>query len=83
MSSIHIHMFIVWLHTQHCTYYACTNIQALVLPQTFATLVGGLVVSHLNQADCEDGLGYIVLFVLTALYFFLSGVFVMCIRNVR
>ena len=57
--------------------------QALVLPQTFATLIGGLVVSNLNQTDCEDGLGYIVLFVLTGLYFFISGVFVMCIRSVR
>ena len=57
--------------------------QALVLPQTFATLIGGLVVSNLNESDCEDGLGYIVLFALTALYFFVSGVFVMCIRSVR
>ena len=54
-----------------------------MLPQTFATLIGGLVVSSLNETDCENGLGYIILFVLTALYFFISGVFVLCIRNVR
>lgn len=58
-------------------------LQALVLPQTFATLIGGVVVSSLNEVDCEDGLGYIILFVLTASYFFISGVFVLCIRNVR
>jgi len=57
--------------------------QALVLPQTFATLIGGIIVSSLNASDCEHGLGYIVLFVVTALYFFVSGVFVMCIRKVR
>ncbi|XP_065903652.1 uncharacterized protein [Dysidea avara] len=57
--------------------------QALVLPQTFATLIGGLVVSTLNHSSCEHGLGYIVLFILTALYFFLSALFVTCIKKVR
>ena len=54
-----------------------------MLPQTFATLIGGIIVSSLNASDCEHRLGYIVLFVVTALYFFVSGVFVMCIRKVQ
>ena len=29
-----------------------------MLPQTFATLIGGIIVSSLNASDYEHGLGY-------------------------
>ena len=45
--------------------------------QNFLYIIGGfivgLVVSSLNKPDCEDGLEYFLLFVLTTLYFFISG----------
>ena len=40
---------------------------------TIGGFIGGLVVSSLNEPDCEDGLEYFSLFVLTILYFFISG----------
>ena len=51
-------------------------LQALILPQVLATPIGGFILDFFEQFDCELGLGYIILFGLTALYFFVSGVFV-------
>ena len=41
--------------------------------QNFLYIIEGLVVSSLNEPDCEDGLEYFLLFALTTLYFFISG----------
>lgn len=57
--------------------------QALVLPQALATPVGGLVLDLFERLNCEIGLGYIILFVITACYFTLSGAFVFKIRRAR
>ncbi|XP_025089237.1 uncharacterized protein LOC112561152 [Pomacea canaliculata] len=57
--------------------------QALVLPQALATPIGGLVLDLFERVNCQIGLGYIVLFVITSCYFVLSGVFVIKIRRAR
>lgn len=57
--------------------------QALILPNALATPVGGLIVDYFQQLDCKIGLGYIILFVVTAVYFCLSGIFVMKIRRAQ
>ncbi|CAG5114509.1 unnamed protein product, partial [Candidula unifasciata] len=46
--------------------------QSLVLPQALATPLGGFI-----------GLGYIILFIMSSIYFVLSGVFVFKIRRAR
>ncbi|XP_067931067.1 uncharacterized protein [Watersipora subatra] len=53
--------------------------QALILPQVLATPTGGFILDLFEQVNCAVGLGYIILFALTALYFFVSGVFVIMI----
>ncbi|XP_064598463.1 uncharacterized protein LOC135464798 [Liolophura sinensis] len=57
--------------------------QALVLPQALATPIGGMVLDIFEHVNCEIGLGYIILFLMTSSYFFLSGAFVLKIRGVR
>nr|KAG5690887.1 hypothetical protein BaRGS_028919 [Batillaria attramentaria] len=57
--------------------------QALVLPQALATPIGGIVLDVFERINCEIGLGYIILFVITACYFMLSGAFVVKIRRAR
>ncbi|XP_062519312.1 uncharacterized protein LOC134194396 [Corticium candelabrum] len=65
--------------------------QALVLPQLLATPVAGFVLDYVQDASlpghsgklgCAIGLGYIVVFLITALYFLLSSLFVLKIRKV-
>ncbi|KAF6039083.1 hypothetical protein EB796_002629 [Bugula neritina] len=50
--------------------------QALILPQVLATPIGGFILDFFEQFNCELGLGYIILFAITAAYFFISGIFV-------
>ncbi|KAL3876847.1 hypothetical protein ACJMK2_034632 [Sinanodonta woodiana] len=57
--------------------------QALILPNALATPVGGLILDFFESVKCEIGLGYIVLFVVTAVYFLVSGIFVLNIRRAR
>ncbi|XP_060607062.1 uncharacterized protein LOC132759322 [Ruditapes philippinarum] len=57
--------------------------QALILPNALATPVGGLILDYFQQVDCRIGLGYIILFAVTAVYFCLSGLFVMKIKRAR
>ncbi|XP_076453746.1 uncharacterized protein LOC143288946 [Babylonia areolata] len=57
--------------------------QALVLPQALATPIGGVILDLFERVDCELGLGYIILFVITAVYFVLSGIFVVKIRRAQ
>lgn len=57
--------------------------QALILPNALATPVGGIILDYFQQVDCVIGLGYIILFAVTAAYFCLSGLFVMKIRRAR
>ncbi|XP_005108633.2 uncharacterized protein LOC101850035 [Aplysia californica] len=57
--------------------------QALVLPQALATPVGGVVLDLFEKVNCHIGLGYIILFILTSFYAFLSGALVFKIRRAR
>ncbi|XP_053392530.1 uncharacterized protein LOC123563862 [Mercenaria mercenaria] len=57
--------------------------QALILPNALATPVGGIILDYFQQVDCQIGLGYIILFAVTAVYFCLSGLFVMKIKRAR
>ncbi|KAK7113209.1 uncharacterized protein [Littorina saxatilis] len=57
--------------------------QALVLPQALATPVGGLILDLFERVNCQIGLGYIILFLVTAVYFMLSGAFVFKIRRAQ
>ncbi|CAH1795628.1 unnamed protein product [Owenia fusiformis] len=57
--------------------------QAMILPQALATPIGGVLLDVFERIDCELGLGYIILFLLSSFYFFLSGVFVLKIRGVK
>ena len=54
--------------------------QALILPQVLAAPTGGFILDFFEQFNCSIGLGYIILFALTSLYFFLSGVLVVMIK---
>lgn len=55
--------------------------QALVLPNAIATPIGGIILDYFESVDCTLGLGYIILFAVTAFYFLLSGMFVTRIRR--
>ena len=57
--------------------------QALLLPNALATPVGGVILDYFQSVDCELGLGYIILFVVTAVYFCASGVFVFKIMRAQ
>ncbi|PAA85738.1 hypothetical protein BOX15_Mlig006496g2 [Macrostomum lignano] len=57
--------------------------QALVLPQALAVPVGGIILDIFERIDCTAGLGYIILFSITATYFILGGVFVNRIRRAK
>lgn len=57
--------------------------QALVLPQALATPFGGFVLDMFEKINCEVGLGYIILFIVTSVYFLLSGSLVYKIRRAR
>lgn len=57
--------------------------QALILPNALATPIGGVILDYFQSVDCELGLGYIILFVVTAVYFCISGIFVLKIKRAR
>ncbi|PAA48818.1 hypothetical protein BOX15_Mlig025346g2 [Macrostomum lignano] len=57
--------------------------QALVLPQALAVPIGGVILDVFERVNCQVGLGYIILFAVTAVYFILSGVFVTRIRRAK
>ena len=57
--------------------------QALILPQALATPIGGLLLDVFESVDCTVGLGYIILFLITAVYFFFSALFVHKIKGVE
>lgn len=55
--------------------------QALVLPNAIATPIGGIILDYFESVDCALGLGYIILFAVTAFYFLMSGIFVTKIKR--
>ncbi|XP_073234695.1 uncharacterized protein [Porites lutea] len=57
--------------------------QALVLPQAIATPTGGIILDMFEKLRCDIGLGYIILFLVTAVYFVLSGIFVFNIKKAK
>ena len=57
--------------------------QALILPNALATPVGGILVDYFQSVDCKMGLGYIILFIVTGVYFCSSGIFVTRIRKAK
>ncbi|XP_041363043.1 uncharacterized protein LOC121378790 [Gigantopelta aegis] len=54
---------------------------ALILPQAVATPIGGVVLDLFQRVNCEIGLGYMIVFLMTSVYFLLSGIFVYKIRR--
>ena len=66
-------MFITW---------AIATLQALILPQALATPIGGLLLDVFESVNCHIGLGYLILFLMTGVYFFLSALFVHKIKGV-
>ncbi|XP_048764637.1 uncharacterized protein LOC125672429 isoform X1 [Ostrea edulis] len=56
---------------------------ALILPNALATPVGGLILDYFESVNCRIGLGYIILFIVTTVYFLLSGIFVTRIRQAK
>ena len=57
--------------------------QALVLPQAIATPTGGIILDMFEKLRCDIGLGYIILFLVTSVYFVLSGIFVYNIKKAK
>lgn len=57
--------------------------QALVLPQAIATPTGGVILDMFEKLRCDIGLGYIILFLVTSVYFVLSGIFVYNIKKAK
>lgn len=57
--------------------------QALVLPQAIATPIGGIVLDGFNHVSCRWGLGYIILFLITCVYFAISAYLVRFIRRAK
>eukprot|EP00112_Aurelia_sp_Birch-Aquarium-sp1_P018645 Seg447.10 transcript_id=Seg447.10/GoldUCD/mRNA.D3Y31 product="hypothetical protein" protein_id=Seg447.10/GoldUCD/D3Y31 len=57
--------------------------QALVLPQAIATPIGGIVLDTFEHYGCRIGLGYIALFLITSVYFAISGFFVTRIKRAK
>lgn len=57
--------------------------QALVLPQAIATPTGGVILDMFEKLRCDIGLGYIILFLVTSIYFVLSGIFVYNIKKAK
>jgi len=51
------------------------------LPQAIATPIGGIILDVFERWRCDIGLGYVILFLLTSIYFALSGVFVTKIKK--
>ena len=58
-------------------------LQALVLPQAIATPTGGIILDMFERLRCDIGLGYIILFLVTSVYFVLSGIFVFNIKKAK
>ena len=56
---------------------------AIILPQAVATPIGGVVLDLFERVNCEIGLGYMIVFVMTSVYFLLSGLFVYKIRRAK
>jgi len=57
--------------------------QALVLPQAIATPIGGLVLDGFNHVNCRWGLGYVILFLITSVYFSISAYMVRFIKKAK
>ena len=54
-----------------------------MLPQAIATPIGGIVLDTFEHYGCRIGLGYIALFIITSVYFAVSGYFVTKIRRAK
>ena len=54
-----------------------------MLPQAIATPTGGIILDVFEKMRCDLGLGYIILFLVTSIYFGLSGIFVVNIRRAK
>lgn len=64
-------------------YLSLVFLQALVLPQAIATPTGGIILDMFEKLRCDIGLGYIILFLVTAVYFVMSGIFVFNIKKAK
>ena len=54
-----------------------------MLPQAIATPIGGVIIDVFERYRCDIGLGYIILFLVTSMYFGLSGMFVVKIKKAK
>ena len=80
----------MYFHVQSCTLFHNSKLfclkflfQALVLPQAIATPTGGIILDMFERLRCDIGLGYIILFLVTSVYFVLSGIFVFNIKKAK
>ncbi len=64
-------------------FYKLSFFKALVLPQAIATPIGGIVLDTFEHYGCRIGLGYIALFLITSVYFAISGYFVTRIKKAK
>ena len=72
-------LFVLPLWALTCIFFS----QALVLPQAIATPTGGIILDMFEKLRCDIGLGYIILFLVTSVYFVLSGIFVYNIKKAK
>ena len=72
-------LFMLPLWALTCIFFS----QALVLPQAIATPTGGIILDMFEKLRCDIGLGYIILFLVTSVYFVLSGIFVYNIKKAK
>ena len=73
-------LFVLPLWVLTCIFFFS---QALVLPQAIATPTGGIILDMFEKLRCDIGLGYIILFLVTSVYFVLSGIFVYNIKKAK
>ena len=89
--TLYINIYCMWLKAQfvvHVRHYVVMLLillfpQALVLPQAIATPTGGIILDMFERLRCDIGLGYIILFLVTSVYFVLSGIFVFNIKKAK
>lgn len=78
-SDVHVFCYTTVINKIECPLFS----QALVLPQAIATPTGGIILDMFERLRCDIGLGYIILFLVTSVYFVLSGIFVYNIKKAK
>lgn len=56
--------------------------QAMVLPSCVATPIGGIIMDGFQRVNCKAGLGYTLVYCVSAAYFLLSALFVLKLKKI-